>query len=141
MSGSGEKPAGTAGGVAWEAMTPCDLAGFVVDCGQIVAEGRYAQFLFSAQAHGAAGIGLGEVVHGVGIILRDVEQPSLGAESRRRPIGDSSVCRRNQSAADVEVLLRVSNGLATLVHPGIPVRSFGEFARDQVLAGDPIEGE
>src|SRR5579872_889991 len=44
---------------------PCDLAGFVVDRSQITANGCDRLLVLAAKTHGAARVGLGQIVHRV----------------------------------------------------------------------------
>jgi 8-oxo-dGTP diphosphatase len=69
--------AASAAGRAGVRMAPCDLPGLIVDRGQKVTHRSDTQFFLAAQPHGSPRIGLRQVVHGIGIVFRHVEQSGV----------------------------------------------------------------
>ena len=87
------------------------------------AQRRHVLLFLAAESHRAERVGFGEVVHGIALVARNIEQPGIGAECRRSPVGRAGVLRRDERATDVEVLRGITHGPATLVQAFGPIRS------------------
>ena len=59
-------------------------------------------------------VGVGEVLHAVGLRRADVEQSRFRAEARRRPVGGRA--GRHEHAVDARVLRRIVDWLSFRVH-------------------------
>src|ERR1041384_1869888 len=113
FAGSGQDTVETAATAGTRVlMAPDDLCGFRIDGGEISAERAQTALFLAAEAHGAARIGLGEIVHGVAVLLRHIEEAGIRRVSRRRPIRNSAVRGGNERAGDVEVLRGIAYGLS-----------------------------
>ena len=87
---------------AWVTMTPSDLSGSIVNSCQITTHRCDLLLIFAAQTHRAAWIGLGEIVHSVGIALWDVKETGIGRgphRQRGRPPNDGSLSGGGRSFA------------------------------------------
>ena len=58
-------------------VAPGDLAGLIVDGGEIAAQRCQAYLFLAAETHRAARIGFGQIVHRIAIALRDIEESGI----------------------------------------------------------------
>ena len=95
-SGGGQHAVANVAPKAGITVTPRDFAGLVIDRRKERAERAETGFILAAETHGASRIGLREVVHGVGVVLGDVEQAGIGRVRGRRPVGGAAVVRGDE---------------------------------------------
>src|SRR5262245_24613 len=103
------------------AMAPCDFARLVINRRQIIVQRRDAQFFFAPQAHRAARVGFGQVIHRVIVRLRHVKQSGVGRETRWGPVCHAAVIWRNERAADMVILFGDAFGRPALVNTFGPI--------------------
>ena len=125
----------------WIGVLPDGLAGLIVDGRDVAVNRAERQFLFAAESHRAARIGLGEIVHRVAVLRGNVHQAGIGTVSRRRPVRHALIGGRDQRATRIEILGGIAHGLALGVDALGPIRGFAELRGHQMFAGEAIQRE
>ena len=122
-----------------ERMAPSHLAGLVIDGLQRAPD--VAHVAFGRGPSLRTRVCICEIEETVGLRRADVEQPRIGVEARRRPVGGATRARRHERSRHNRILRGIADRLSLCVDLLRPVRRVDHPRRQDVLAVGAIEQE